>query len=85
MENDVFALIFFHSLIWCRYGAAELAPGLPVLAGSSAPGIRIICLCFRQSWPRIGGNKQNVLTGLSLISTDKPLISGNNRAEIGHL
>jgi len=39
MENDVFALIFFLSLIWCRYGAAELAPGLPVLAGSSAPGL----------------------------------------------
>ena len=39
MGNDVFALIFFLSLIWCRYGAAELAPGLPVLAGSSAPGL----------------------------------------------
>ena len=32
MKNDVFALIFFLSLIWCRYGAAELAPRLPVLA-----------------------------------------------------
>lgn len=41
MGNDAFALIFFLSLIWCRYDAAELALGLPVLAGSSAPRLAV--------------------------------------------
>ena len=52
MENDVFALIFFLSLIWCRYGAAELAPGLPVLAGSSAPGLAAPPGSVPIGWPR---------------------------------